>query len=67
MPDPDWALVSGHDVSTFATINAVNVISRNKNADDIPVDVLEALTDAAAKFGLDINDMCDIDNTMCPA
>ena len=66
MPDPDWAMVSGRDNTAFAIFNTVNIISRNKNAKEMPADVLEAFTAAAAKFGLDINAMCDIDNTICP-
>ena len=33
------------------------------NANDMPADVLQKLTDAAARFGLDMD---DIDNTDCP-
>ena len=65
MPDPDWVMVTGHHTDPLVVLNTVNIMSRNKNANDMPADVLAALTDTAAKFGLDINAMCDIDNTDC--
>ena len=65
MPDPDWAMITGHDTTPLVIVNSVNIISRNKNADEMPEEVLQAFTEAAAKYGLDINDMCNIDNTVC--
>ena len=65
MPDPDWAFVSICESDPVENINSVNVISRNRDATNIPADVLAALTEAAAKYGLDINEMCDISNTNC--
>ena len=65
IPNRDWALVSICRVDPTENVNMINVFSRNRDASDIPPDVLSALTEAAAKFSLDINGMCAIDNTNC--
>ena len=66
MPDPDWVMVLGNRTNPWLELDSVNIMSRSKNADNMPPEVLSAFNDIGYKLGLEIRIMCDIDNTDCP-
>ena len=46
-------------------INELQILSRHRNADNIPTDLMANFTEVAAKYGVDLKTMCSIDNTEC--
>ena len=61
----DFALVSTCSRAKTFRVHNFNVFSKNRSFDQISEGELEQLRQAAAKQGVDLDAMCNIDNSSC--
>ena len=61
----DYALVATCSRAKTFRVNNFNVFSKKMNFDLVTSEELEVLKTAAANHGVDLDAMCDIDNTTC--
>jgi hypothetical protein len=65
-PDPDWALVIWCGSNPALDYNGGFVISRHRSLGMLPADVEVELREAAERFGINYDTLCESDNTLCP-
>lgn len=65
-PDPDWALVIWCGFNPALKYHGAFVVSRHRSLKMLPANVEVELRAAAERFGMNWDNMCESDNTLCP-